>query len=332
MDVNRKDVLEILNSVRPGLAASEVIEQSTSFVFMGGMVYTYNDEIAVSREIGFDFDGAVQAKELFDLLNKMKDETVQIFIYKGELIVQGAKIKAGIRINTEIQLPPLDIADDEDWYDLPNDFSEAVRICIFSAAPESVSAVLNSIHVKDNFIESCDNFRLTRYYFEEDIGREILIPSYSARIVSNYVFSSFCVSDGWIHFHSEAAGIQLSCRTYDEAYPDLEEILDVEGDDVELPKELSEMIDRSGIFSVKDDTSLIDIEIGNNQCVVKSENDKGWIHEKTPIKAKGVEFGFSMSPSILKDILKLTSTAILGDKSLKFTTDEFEHIVTLSVK
>lgn len=332
MDVDRKKIIEILNSVRPGLAASEVIEQSTSFVFQGGMVYTYNDEIAVSREIGFDFDGAVQAKEMFDLLNKMKDEKVQIFIYKGELIVQGAKIKAGIRINTEIQLPPLDIADDEEWYDLPNEFSDALRLCIFSAAPESVSAVLNSIHVKDNFIESCDNFRLTRYYFQDDIERELLIPSYSAKIISNYVFSSFCVADGWIHFHSEATGLQLSCRTYDEAYPNLEDILDVEGSDVELPKELSEMIDRSGIFSVKDDASLVDIEIGNNQCIVKSENDKGWIHEKTPIKAKGVEFGFSMSPSILKDILRLTSTAVLGDKSLKFTTEEFDHIVTLSVK
>lgn len=332
MDVKRKEVLEILNSVRPGLAASEVIEQSTSFVFVGGMVYTYNDEIAVSREIGFDFDGAVQAKELFDLLNKMKDETVKIYIYKGELIVHGDKIKAGIRINSEIQLPPLDIVDDEEWYDLPVDFSEAMRICAFSAASESVSAILNSLHVRDNFIESCDNFRLTRYYFESDIGRELLIPSYSAKILSNYVFSSCCVSDGWIHFHSEATGLQLSCRTYEEDYPNLDEILDVEGDDVELPKELGEMIDRSGIFSVKDDTCLIDIEIGNNQCVVKSENDKGWIHEKTDIKAKGVEFGFSMSPSILKDILRLTSTAIMGDKSIKFVTDEFEHVVTLSVK
>ena len=80
MSTNRKDLLKVLQLVRPGLAAKEIIEQSTSFIFTKGQVIAYNDEISVSHPVvkGLDLDGAVQANELFALLNKLTDDTIEL--------------------------------------------------------------------------------------------------------------------------------------------------------------------------------------------------------------------------------------------------------------
>lgn len=329
MSVDRKKILESLQAVRPGLANQEVIEQSNCFIFVDGMVYTYNDEIAVSNPVDLDINGAVSAKELFELLSKIKDDKVDIEIDKGELIIAGAGT-AGIRLQEDVTLPFLELPEDLDWGEVPVDFSEALQVCIFSAAPESVSAILNSIHVSKGYAESCDNFRITRYYLDSDL--ELLIPASSARIISGYTFSFCSKYDGWIHFESEE-GLRFSCRTYEEDYPHLDEYLDVDGDEVELPKGLSGMLDCSGIFSQTDDSNLVEIDIQKGKCIVRSENEKGW-YESPPakIEATEVDFVFSMNPSILKDILKLTSSATLGDNAIKFITENFEHAVTLSVK
>ena len=48
MKINKKELQEALERVKPGLASRELIEQSTSFAFMRDRVVTYNDEISIS--------------------------------------------------------------------------------------------------------------------------------------------------------------------------------------------------------------------------------------------------------------------------------------------
>ncbi|GAG03362.1 unnamed protein product, partial [marine sediment metagenome] len=44
----RKDLLEALDKVQPGVDMQEVIEQSSSIVFDDDHLYSYNDEISIS--------------------------------------------------------------------------------------------------------------------------------------------------------------------------------------------------------------------------------------------------------------------------------------------
>ena len=48
MEINREELLKILTSVRPGLASSEIMQQSTSFIFRDKKVSTYNDRLLKS--------------------------------------------------------------------------------------------------------------------------------------------------------------------------------------------------------------------------------------------------------------------------------------------
>lgn len=334
MEIKRKELISALDKVKPGLASQEIIEQSTSFVFKNGYVATYNDEIAVSYPLDIGMDGAAHNKEILSLLGKIKDEELTLEKKQGELIIIGKKFKSGIRIEKEINLP-LDFLDTEvEYRDLPEDFIEGANLCVFSAAKEKVSSILSNIHVKDNFIESCDNFRLTRFKLKEEIEDELLISAKGVRHLTDYSLNQYGLTEGWIHFKDKENGLTFSCRTFEENYPDLDNFLLAKGSPIRLPDGLIEMLDRSSIFSSGNEgkDNLVSINIGNNWCAVRGENENGWFEEKTRIKIKDKEYAFMASPKILKDILKKTQKAILTESILKFRSNKFDHVMSLTKK
>jgi hypothetical protein len=51
MKIQKTNLIQALEKVRPGLSAKEAILQSTSFAFLNGCVVTYNDEISLSHPV-----------------------------------------------------------------------------------------------------------------------------------------------------------------------------------------------------------------------------------------------------------------------------------------
>ena len=78
MKITKDELINTLKAVRPGLAAKEIIEQSTNFIFKDNTVATYNDEIMITHPTDLDLEGAVQASHFFTLLNKVKDEEIDL--------------------------------------------------------------------------------------------------------------------------------------------------------------------------------------------------------------------------------------------------------------
>jgi len=101
MAVNRKELLTILGKVAPGLSNTEILEQSSSFIFMDGLVITFNDEISVSHPIPYDWTGAVVAKELMTLLKKYKDDEIEVNITQEEFLIKTKRGEAGIRLDEQ---------------------------------------------------------------------------------------------------------------------------------------------------------------------------------------------------------------------------------------
>ena len=89
MIINKTNLQTALEIVKPGLASKELIDQSTSFAFMGDRVVTYNDDISVSHPIeGLNITGAVKADKLYALLNKLKQEEIEVEICGGEILLK----------------------------------------------------------------------------------------------------------------------------------------------------------------------------------------------------------------------------------------------------
>src|SRR5690606_29759183 len=100
--VNREEVLRVLESVTPGLASREIIQQSTCLVFEDDRVFTFNDEVGCSRESPIKgFTGAIKAKPLLDLFSKMPEDELGVEWNGKEIQVHGKKRKSGIRVENE---------------------------------------------------------------------------------------------------------------------------------------------------------------------------------------------------------------------------------------
>ena len=114
--MRRSDLLAALETVKPGLSNKEMIEQATSFAFLGDRIVTYNDEISISHPVqNLNIEGAVQAEELYKLLSKLKKEDIEITTIDNELQIKCGRTKAGLTLQQEIKLPLEEITGKRKW-------------------------------------------------------------------------------------------------------------------------------------------------------------------------------------------------------------------------
>jgi len=335
MKIEREHLLATLEAVQPGLSSSGDIEQSQTFVFLGDRVMTYNDEVSVSCPIETDFKGAVKGEEMVKLLGKLKEKEVEVEITDGELHVKGGKVRAGIRLEAEITLPLEEVkppSDPKAWTPLPEKFAEGLRFCQFSASTDKGKPVLNCIQVSGQHVVSCDNFRLTRY----DLGktkafpRDLLVPAKTVPTLLGYNPETYAAVGGWLHFRM-ASGLVFSCRTFEEAYPKTEQLLNVEGDEVEFPEEMKDILSRAEVFAKgKAGTdSRIEVAFKGSEMMVTGRGEWGWLKEKAKVAKGSTSARFLINPVFLSDILGLLRTVTIGDRMIKLTGENFAHVATL---
>lgn len=335
--MNKTGLTKALEQVKPGLASKEQIEQSTHFAFKNGKVITYNDEISISHEVeGLDIEGAVEADKLYGLLNKISKEEIELWTEKNEVKVKAGKTKAGITLQKEIKLPINETPEHEEWEELPENFIQAVQFALFSCSKDMAKPVLTCVHVdgENGVVESSDGYRLTRYNLSEkmSIGKA-LIPHSSARELTKYNITHVAKNEGWVHFATDS-GTVFSLRVLNGEYPDIEQFFEINGTKINLPKGMTEILQRAGVFSKRKFflDEHVEVELQERKMNVKAQSDSGWINETANVSYKGEPVTFVTNPTFLADVCKETRQCELGEASMKFATDDWEHVIALSKK
>ncbi len=343
MKLNREDLLDVLKAIKPGLATREMLEQSTSFIFQKGRAYTYNDEIAISHPVDKGLFGAVSAKELYSLLDRLKDDELDVTIEDTEMRIKGKRSSAGIALQAEISLPLDELGKTGEWKPLPKTFGDAIAFCRFSASSDMIDPVLTCLNVNGGAIESCNRFQITRY----DMGMAVetkdplLLPASAAAILASYNPKEFTLTKGWIHFQNTAKTV-FSCRMGEGEFPDIGKFMKAKGHEFEFPKELGEVLERAGVFSVDNELNdpSVRIDLSKGRLAVESSNGVGWFKERVRAKYDGPHITFEANPEFLIKMMPIIKTASItvGDKSLpnktgmlKFKGDSFVHCFTMSI-
>ncbi len=328
------DLINALESVKSGLAGKEIIEQSTSFIFRNKNIIAYNDEICAMTKSPIDIEGAVEADPLLKLLNKIKDDTIEVDIDENnEMKIKGKNFNTGIKIENEIALPVDEIEVPDEFESVPDNFSHLAKLACLTASKSLNMALLTCVHLESDKIESCDNERITICKMDREFDHDILLPakSFSSIVKENIVGMS--IDDSWAHFKTDEDVI-LSCRLFynkDDEYVDLEEhIPDDEGRKITLPEEIEEIISRADIFGKDQDSGdrYAHISIKKGKLKVSAQNDSGWYKESTKVKSKET-IVFSINTDFLRDILKITNQISVIDDVLMFSSDDYTHIVKL---
>lgn len=334
MKIEKAQLIRALEIVKPGLSNKEMIEQATSFAFMGGRVVTYNDEISISHPVAeMDITGAVKADELYQLLGKIKQKEVSFEMDDNEVRITAGKARAGITLQQEIRLPLDEIGETGKWKRVPKNLKDAMRFAMFSCGRDMSRPVLTCLHVTGSHVESCDNFRLTRSALESELPvKEFLIPASSVKDLLNYDFIAVAEGTGWIHFKTKESTV-FSCRVFEDEYPKVDGLLKVSGHSFAFPASLDEALKRAAVFSKRD--SVIDekvvVSIQKSVLKIRSEDESGWFEEDVALAAdsKVDDVEFAINPGFLSDMLARQTTCELAKDRMKFIGEGWEHVVML---
>lgn len=340
MKINKEKLREALAIVKPGLATKELLSQTTSFAFMEGRVITYNDEISISHPVeGIDFDGAIKAEELYGLLSKLTNESVEIEAEGAELKIKAGRVKAGLMLEKEINLPIRKVPSDWKKIKESTKFQEFMKLAGQTCSRDMSQPKLVNVFVDGKKIIGSDGQRLIECELESKIPvAPFLIPATDVSELIKINPTQIQLDGDWVHFKNEIETV-FSCRKINDSYVAQNLIDDVLFINkkvlIKTPGNILETLSRVMSFSRRDfaldEIVEISIKEGRMFFEAESENTKSWIKENMKIKCD-VDFSFTITPSLFIDILKRVQEFTL-DKSLtkvKFTVkDQWSYIIML---
>lgn len=334
--MKRDALISALERVKPGLSSKENnIEQSTSFAFIDGRICTYNDEISVSTQVeGLNITGAVKSDELYKLLGKLKADDISIETNESEVILTSGRTKAGFTLQQEIKLPIDQIGNVGKWSKLPDNFMSAIEFTMVSCAKDMSRPVLTCVNIReDGCFESSDNYRISRYKLEKMPVKTFLLPATTASILVKFNVAEIAEGQNWVHFRTEDQNTQFSCRVFEDNFPNIDSVLQVDGKQIELPVTMQEVLDRAVVFCTQEkftDQNIV-VTVSDKRLKVRAESNTSWLEEEVNMPYRGEQIKFAINPHLLKAILAQTRVCVVGERCLKFTGENWQHVVALVV-
>lgn len=326
--VNRQALLGALESVAPGLANREMIQQGACFVFTAGRVYTFNDVVAASVKSPIQLEGAVVARPLLELLSKMTEDEIAVEKIDGELRIFGKSKKAGIRMENDVLLPIDAIDEPSDWFPVPEFFAEAVNIVKSCASKEASQFVLTCIHIHPEYLEASDRFQISRYPVKT--GIETLVPAESLAHMVGMGAESMSLSPSWVHFKNPTNDLILSFRRDGGDYQVLDAFLSQEGTEpIVLPGGLEDVVGKTQIFSKENSRGdMVMVDLQENSIVFEGAGATGWYKEKKVVNYTGPAVKFRVDPKLLLEIVSKSTACRVSESKLCISTQKFQYVTS----
>lgn len=303
--LNREALIAQLQSVEPGLAEREVLEQSSCFVFRNGRVHTFNQDIACSQTCELAIEGAVRAKPLLQLLTMLVEETLDFTFNDGHLIVTGKRKEAGIVAEKQITLPIDTVEKPGKWHKLDESFVEAIELVQHCASNEENQFMLTCIHITPDCVEACDNTQAARVKVATPVQRDILVRRDSIKHITSLGMTEISETESWVHFRNPM-GLTLSCMRYiDENYVDVSSLFRDKGEKIVLPKGLISAAEKANVFAQETtDDVVVFIELRPGKLRLRGKGAGGWYKETRQLAYEGPALAFTLAPQLLMDICK----------------------------
>lgn len=345
MIVNRMELLQILQSVKPGLATREFIEQATHVIFLGDHVATYNDTLCIVAEFHTDFVCSVKGDEFYKTVDSINESEIEITLENDQIKLNAKKTKAGMstvvgeneKVEKFITTLMEKTKQSRFWKVAASDFKEGLFLCALSASRDMTTGVRCCVAIKDDTLYSTDGVRVSKYVMSRKMD-DLLISARDAIELAKYDISHYGRSDGWLHFKTKD-NVQFHCKTMVGDYPfeGVIKVFRVPKDEIALPKELRDSLMAASVFSEGDVdiAKLVEITITDNKIICKSQKERGWIIKEVDLeKYEGPDLYFYINPVFFAQILDKTTTFFLSqkedwpDKAI-FTNENFQHVIAL---
>lgn len=324
MKIEKTKILSILEKVKPGITRTEHIEAMSYFFFSGKDIITYNDKISIQHPFKTDFSLFVKASDLHKIISKLNSDIVTILEKDGKLNITCKKVKASLptimdkEVSDRIETISKSLKNVK-WKTLPENFSKSISLCYFTASKQESDGTLTCVYVNEKNCVSSDNNRISHAVLTSDIDEMFIKASEVKNLIDTNPIE-YAITKAWLHFKNKD-GCIFSIRKQDGKYPDFFQFFDFKGQIIELPKEVMEGIDLNSIF-VDETNPSVNCKITNGFLFISTKSIAGRITHKSKINHNGNDVLFVINPLFLKEMIKYSSSVIIGDDKIKIKTDD----------
>ena len=336
----KKEMIEILSKLKPGLAKREIIEEMVHFTFTGDRVLTYNEEVCISYPFETDFQCSVNAKDMLDALNKAKAETIELDLVEGQLNLtcKDQDVFMNVSQETEIKDKAVEViseAADDVWKKVPEDFTECMFLTMFSASKQEADGSFQGICVDNVNTYSTDRLRVTRCTMKSPMD-PFVIRAAVAQDLRNYKFTEYNQGDNWINFRT-ADQVLFSVKKIADDWPveDMQQHLKLEGTRFRLPESL-QVAAHDLITWTEGDMDFhktVSFIMENNLITLEGKKESGIMRKRVLIEYQSDPIKFLISPVYLSTIMDKGATRIVvGETRAAFKKENMLHIMQLQAK
>ena len=307
--VSREKFLEACSFASFGLGKQGI---GTCFKFSNGHVSAFNEDTYASAPIDIGWSGIIEASKLLGILQKNKDESVDIvFLDKKQKLVlkgSGKAWKSEFVVEIHESLGEWEIEEPDEWLHLDPHMLDGIA-AVQSAADKGKKStpMTRCIHITPTFIEATDTSQYARYTVDTGFANDVLVLRDGLKTVVPVGAIEFAVRPEFIHFRNQK-GVRISVRTEMGDYPDLGALLDGIEDypELPLPGGMKEALDACGVMlgsDVSEHAVLVTLKPGWLYC--ESESSGNTHTTRSPLPSYvGEELQFSVHPKLLGAIVE----------------------------
>lgn len=342
MKINKKEIINVLDAVKPGLSNKEIIEFTNTFYFTGSEVITFNDEICIRYPFETEFTGGIIAEKFISILNKMgtdKDGNIDASFNEeeSELILKNKRSSCGIVLNSEGQLPLEELNTKiKKWKKLPDNFIYGSKLSFFCTSDDNSLPILTCLFYDGKTIKTTNRYRAFEFTLNSKISEPFLIPAFVIPTLSRYKIIKYNIDGAWVHFKTKD-NIILSIRTFPEGkFPDISSFFDVSGETYIFPDTINDILDKSIVFSegLTDKDKMVSIHIKGKKLIISSKSSEGWSKDIVICQKYDGNINMEINPIFLKDILKETKECQICQEptdSMRFQGDNWKHVLSITI-
>lgn len=331
MKIARKEILNRLLCVEPGISKTGPVAQSNCIVLKRGRLYSQSQEISCSivSELPKEMEGAIRAERLIDLLKALPDDELDFSVDEKVVKIKGKGRVTKIPMESEILMPIDEVERPDGWTELGQEFGDAVDLvhrCTVKGDKNS-NFTQECVHIHPKWLEASDNTKMIRYTIDTFVGSSVLVRGTSIKTIAQLGMTKGCETESWLHFRNPI-GLRLSVRKFAlESYPPLEEFLNLRGRKVEFPKTLQEVAERAGIFA--EEEGGIQIRVSKGSMTVEGKCREGEHSEGRKLKYDGPDLAFRIPHKLIAELVKKHNNIEVTDYSLRVNGGKFVYATSL---
>jgi len=326
-----KELLTVLEMVKPGIASKNVIESMTYFYFSGTDIITYNDQISIQHPFKSEFNLFVKAQDLYKLISKLTEKEIKIEEKNNKLNLTCKTLKANLNtINDSEMIEKIKNVSDSlkkvKWKSLPENFCNSIILCLPSTSTKDSDGTLTCVNIDGKNCISSDNNRISHAILTEEMD-DMFIKASEIKNLDTIQPKQYSITKSWLHFKN-ADNCIFSIRKITGEFPDYLQFFNFDGKEINLPKEILEGINLTSILAGDSDPA-IKFKITKGFCMLSSNSDAGTITHRSKIKYNGEEINFTINPDFLKEMMSHSATITVGDDKAKLQTGNSFSLLTL---